>query len=233
MARAVGEPLNPAQMSLEEIEKPKALLAPHVFEAQYQQRPRASSSGYCDLARLARYSTAPSFEAFLHSWDIAATQGGGDGTVCAKFGLARGADGKDRLYLIGIVRFQLELPEVRQAIIGHDRIDQPSLIILDGNGVGRGVYQDLWGRGFRHLLAGQTIGASATDNLKLRRFHESLFYLYDGSVLLPEAMAGLDALLSEMSASRAGRRSRASSQTVTSASATMTPSGRRAVWLWA
>ena len=200
MAREIGEPLNPARISLEEVEKLKARMAPHVFEGQYQQRPRASTSGYCDLTRLVRYVDAPAFEAIVHSWDIAATKGGGDWTVCAKFGLARDADGKDRLYLTGIVRMQVEIPEVREAMIGHDRLDRPSLIIMDGNGVGRGVYQDLWGRGFRHLLTGASITTSATDNLKVRRFNEALFYLYDGFVRLPESMVGLDAFFDEIAA---------------------------------
>jgi predicted phage terminase large subunit-like protein len=200
MVREIGDPLNPARTSREEAEKLKARMAPHVFEGQYQQRPQASTSGYCDIMRLVRYADPPAFEVIVHSWDIAATKGGGDWTVCAKFGLARDAEGKDRLYLIGLVRLQVELPEVREAIIGHDRLDRPSLIIMDGNGVGRGVYQDLWRRGFRHLLAGETMTTSATDNLKARRFNEALFYLYDGFVLLPESMPGLDKLFDEMAA---------------------------------
>ena len=200
MVRDIGEPLNPARMPLEEVLTLKARTASHVFEAQYQQRPRACVSGYCDLTRLVRYAAPPPFEAIVHSWDIAATKAGGDWTVCAKFGLARDAAAKDRLYLSGLVRMQVELPEVREAIIAHDRLDRPSLIIVDGNGVGRGIRQDLWGRGFKHLLPGQSITAFATDNLKIRRFNEALFYLYDGFVQLPQSMAGLDSLLNEIAA---------------------------------
>jgi predicted phage terminase large subunit-like protein len=195
-----GELLNPARLSLEEVERIKARAPTHVFKAQYQQRPRASMSGYCDMTRLVRYTVHPHFAAIVHSWDIAAKKGGGDWTVCAKFGLARDAEGKDRLYLIGLVRMQVELPEVREAIVGHDRLDKPSLIIMDGNGVGRGVCQDLWSRGFRHLIAGESLTSSATDNLKLRRFNEALLYLYDGYVQFPEAMQGLGALLDEIAA---------------------------------
>jgi phage terminase large subunit-like protein len=128
----------------------EALQAPE--KGQYQQRPRAATSSYCDLTRLVRYAEAPQFEAIVHSWDIAATKGAGDWTVCAKFGLARDPAGADRLYLTGIVRMRVELPEVREAMIGHDRLDKPSLIIMGGNGVGRCIYQDLWGRRFRHLI---------------------------------------------------------------------------------
>jgi predicted phage terminase large subunit-like protein len=125
--------------------------------------------------------------------------------VCAKFGLVRDAAAKNCLYLIGVVRMRVELPEVREAIIGHDRLDRPSLIILDGNGVGRGVCQDLWGRGFRHLIPGKSITTSASDNLKIRRFNEALLYLYDGCVQLPQSMPGLEALLDEIAAFPEGK----------------------------
>jgi len=200
MRRENGEPHNPDRMSSEEVAKLKARIAPHVFEAQYQQRPRSLGSGYCDIGRLVRYSETPPFEAIVHSWDIAATRGGGDHTVCAKFGLARNADGRDIFYLTGILRMQVELPDVREAILGQDRLDRPSLIIMDGNGVGRGVYQDLWQRGLRHLLGGESITSSASDNLKVRRFNEALFYLYDGFVQIPQSMQGLDALFEEIAA---------------------------------
>ena len=158
MRREPGEPLNPSRLSVAEIEALKARIAPHVFASQYQQRPEAGGTGYCSIERLARYAEAPPFELIVHSWDIASTKGGGDWTVCAKFGLAKELDGRDILYLIGIVRMQVELPDVREAIIAHDSHDKPAIIVMDGNGIGRGPYQDLWARGFRHLLPGESHG---------------------------------------------------------------------------
>ena len=97
---------------------------------------------------------------------------------------------------------QVELPDVREAIIAHDSLDKPAIIVMDGNGIGRGPYQDLWARGFRHLLPGESMTSSASDNLKIRRFSEGLFSLYDGLVRLPNAMPGrqLETLLSEIAA---------------------------------
>ena len=202
MRREPGEPLNPSRLSAAEIEALKARIAPHVFASQYQQRPEAGGTGYCSIERLARYAEAPPFELIVHSWDIASTKGGGDWTVCAKFGLAKELDGRDILYLIGIVRMQVELPDVREAIIAHDSLDKPAIIVMDGNGIGRGPYQDLWAKGFRHLLPGESMASSASDNLKIRRFSEGLFSLYDGLVRLPNAMPGraLETLLAEIAA---------------------------------
>jgi phage terminase large subunit-like protein len=200
LRRAPGEPLNPSRMSVADIKAMRARIAPHVFASQYQQRPETGGSGYCSIERLARYAEAPPFELTVHSWDIASTKGGGDWTVCAKFGLARDSDGRDILYLIGIVRMQVELPDVREAIIAHEALDKPAIIVMDGNGIGRGPYQDLWAKGIRHLLAGESMTSSASDNLKIRRFSEGLFSLYDGLVQLPNAMQGLGILLDEIRA---------------------------------
>jgi len=100
---------------------------------------------------------------------------------------------------------QVELPDVRQSMVSLDAIEKPAVIILDGNGIGRGVYQDLWRNGFRHLLAGESMTSSASDNLKVRRFSEGLFNLYDGRVRLPNAMPGLDPLLREIAAFPGGK----------------------------
>jgi hypothetical protein len=184
MWRQPGEVLNPSRMSIAKVELMRARIAPHVFASQYQQRPATGGTGYCSIERLARYAEAPPFELIVHSWDIASTKGGGDWTVCAKFGLAKNSDGRDILYLTGVVRMQVELPDVREAIIAHDLLDKPAIIVLDGNGIGRGPYQDLWAKEFRHLLAGESMTSSASDNLKIRRFSEGLFSLYDGLVRL-------------------------------------------------
>ena len=202
MDREPGEVLNPSRMSIAEVKALKARIAPHVFASQYQQRPEAGGTGYCSIERLVRYAEAPPFELIAHSWDIASTKGGGDWTVCAKFGLAKESDDRDILYLTGIVRMQVELPDVREAIIAHDTLDKPALIVMDGNGIGRGPYQDLWAKGFRHLLLGESMTGSASDNLKIRRFSEGIFSLYDGLVRLPSAMPGrqLETLLAEIAA---------------------------------
>jgi phage terminase large subunit-like protein len=205
MYREPGEPLNPGRMSKEECEKLRSRLPARVFKPQYQQQPTDDGSGFCSIDRLSRYDEAPPFEAIIHSWDIALTKDGGDYTVCAKFGLARDRDGEDILYLTGIVRIQVELPDVRQSMVSLDAIEKPAVIILDGNGIGKGVYQDLWRNGFRHLLAGESMTSSASDNLKVQRFSEGLFNLYDGRVRLPNAMPGLDPLLKEIAAFPGGK----------------------------
>ena len=95
---------------------------------------------------------------------------------------------------------QLELPDLHEAILSHDSLDKPAKSSCIG--ISGGPYQDLWARGFRHLLPGESMASSASDNLKIRRFSEGLFSLYDGLVRLPNAMPGraLETLLAEIAA---------------------------------
>lgn len=121
----------------------------------------------------------------MHSWDIAATKGSGDWTVCMKFGLARDEESGDVMYLTEIIRMQIELPDVREAIITQNAVDKPALIVMDGNGIGVGVYQDLARRGFTHIVPGSAMEKVNAANLKAERFRTALINLYDGRVRFP------------------------------------------------
>ena len=188
-------------MSVDEIQAMKARIAPHVFDSQYQQRPAAGGTGYCDdrtpraLRRSARRSSS-----IVHSWDIAATKGGGDWTVCAKFGLAR--ESKEATFCTSSASSacRSRLPEVREAIIARTNSIKPALILMDGNGVGRGVYQDLWVGGFPASIAGRIHHNFRHRQPQDAPLQRGLFYLYDGLVQLPKSMLGLENCLTEMAA---------------------------------
>jgi predicted phage terminase large subunit-like protein len=205
MERESGEPLNPSRMSIDECEALRSKIPARVFNSQYQQRPTDDGSCFCSIDRLARYDDAPPFEATIHSWDIAMTKDGGDYTVCAKFGLAQDPDGQDILYLTGVVRMQIEMPDVRESMMSLDALEKPAVIVFDGNGIGKGVHQDLWRNGFRHLLPGDLMERSNSENLKVQRFCTGLFHLYAGRVRIPNAMPGLEALLREIAAFPEGK----------------------------
>ncbi len=133
----------------------------------------------------------------IHSWDIAATKDG-DWTVCFKFGLAKDPLVGDVLYLTGIVRMRIELPDVREAIITQDTVDKPALILMDGNGIGLGVLQDLTRCGKKNILPGGAMERSNAESLKADRLRRAMLNLYDGRIRIPNAMTGLEGLLSEL-----------------------------------
>jgi hypothetical protein len=41
---------------------------------------------------------------------------------------------------------RVELPDVRAMIVEQDKLDKPALIVMDGNGIGLNVFQDLTDR---------------------------------------------------------------------------------------
>jgi hypothetical protein len=55
MRQAPGDLLNPRWLSAEAIEKLRADLPPHIFEAQYQQSTQWGGSGICTIDCLVRY----------------------------------------------------------------------------------------------------------------------------------------------------------------------------------
>jgi hypothetical protein len=192
-----GDLLNPAYKNQADVDRLRRELNSAVFDAQCQQRPRYSGTGYVSIERLHRYDASPPFECTIHSWDIAATKDDGDWTVCLKFGLAKLPLG-DVLDLIGIVRMRIELPDVREAIITQDVTDKPALILMDGNGIGLGVVQDLNRRGMKNILPGGAMERSNAEGLKADRLRLAMLNLYDGRIRIPNVMVGLDGLLSEL-----------------------------------
>jgi predicted phage terminase large subunit-like protein len=194
MRRQPGDVLHPDRFSADDIARLKREIAPHAFEAQYQQSPRLGGSGMCSIDRLHFYSQRPKFESVVHSWDIGATVNG-NATVCTKWGLAKSAEGQDTLFLTDVVRLKLEIPDVRAAIRSQDKLDKPDLIILDHRGVGLGIEQDLVKDGWRHV---KSVSKGLTNETKIDRFGRALAEFYDGLVRFPNSAAFLDQLISDL-----------------------------------
>ena len=199
-SRKPGELLSPGWMTPEAVETLRRSIAREIFETQYQQNPQFGGSGVCSIDRLARYGErALRYELTIHCWDLAATKSGGDWTVCAKFGLTQDSAGSDLLELIGVIRVRIELPDVRELIRQQDQLEKPALIMVDGVGLGLGVYQDLR-RDLSYVLAGSSLQNQNVAGLKSQRFHNAMIAMYDGVVRLPRTMAGMELLLAEFAA---------------------------------
>jgi hypothetical protein len=192
MTRQPGEFLHPGRMTEEQLDRLKREISPHAFDSQYQQRPVLGGSGMCRIDRLARYDKPPKFKHMIHSWDIGATLEGNP-SVCTKWGVARDSAGRDNIYLTDVLRLKLELPDVRDAIKVHDRLDKPDLIVIDHRGAGIGVEQELRKARYRHVYAASKDGAS--NESKIDRFGRALINMYDGVVKYPVSAPFLDDVL--------------------------------------
>ena len=75
---------------------------------------------------------------------------------------------------------------------------QPTLIVMDGTGVGLGIYQDLR-KTMDHLLVDtESLKGSASPARKRQNFNNAILALYDGLIRIPEHMPGLETLLYEL-----------------------------------
>ena len=205
LSRAPGDLLNPHYKNLAEVEALRKELSTDIFDAHCQQRPSYGATGECSIDRLARYHKAPNFELTIHSWDIAASKNAGNFTVCTKFGLATLPSKGDLLYMTELIRMQVELPIVREAIITQDSVDKPALIVIDGVGIGKGIYQDLSRRGLRHVVTGAASEQSNAADLKVKRFRKALLRLYDGDVLFPSSAGWLGTFFHELASFPEGK----------------------------
>lgn len=205
LKRSKGDVLNPLRMSDKDVEGLKAALPKHVFDSQYQQQPTVGGSGMISLSHFRRYDKAPPFELTMHSWDIGATITG-NASVCTKWGLVKEPGIGDVLYLHEVLRFRLELPEVRAAIRAERAKNRPALIVLDERGVGMGVCQELQ-REYRNVL-GSTATTEPIDHAgapghrpnsgKIDRFGQACIAIADRRVIIPSSAPWLEAFLYEV-----------------------------------
>lgn len=196
--RKAGDLLCPARLTQPEFEAFKAETAPHVFAAQYQQRPTHGASGMCSIERLVRYDKAPPFDVTIHSWDVAATVDG-DYTVCTQWGAAKNG-ARDTLYLINVIRMRAEAPDVRDAIIGQDRLHNPDLIGVDGVGIGLSIVQDLRQRGMKHVMPVSDAASGSSNASKMQKLNLAMLTMYDAGVQFPQSALFMDAFLNELAA---------------------------------
>ncbi len=92
------------------------------------------------------------------------------------------------------------MPDVRDHIRALDAAEKPALIVMDGVGIGLGIYQELTRQGLKHILPSGSMQRENVGSLKTIRFHTALPALYDGMVRIPTSMPGLETLLAEFAA---------------------------------
>jgi hypothetical protein len=203
--------LNPERLDGQGLARLKAGLAPHVFDAQYQQRPTVGRSGMLSVDRFRRYCRhkPPPFAFKIHSWDIGATITG-NASVCTRWGAVIEPGRREPSISPRSSSYGLSFPMSRAAIKAQDRADRPALIIRDERGVGLGIHQDLRREGFAHvtgstatsepLARGEAATRTGPHLSKIERFGRAALAVADGRVFIPEEAPWLEAFLFEVAA---------------------------------
>jgi predicted phage terminase large subunit-like protein len=140
--RHVGEALNPAWESLEELRKTEQIVGSLTFSAQFQQAPVPIEGGMIKLDWLRNYATAPTQQPgdiLVHSWDTASKANKyNDFSVCTVW-LTKGPDH----YLLSVHRRRLEYPHLKKWIIDLAHRDRPDQILIEDQSSGTQLLQEL------------------------------------------------------------------------------------------
>jgi predicted phage terminase large subunit-like protein len=137
--RQPGEVLQEFHVGQAELDLKRSILGLMMFEAQYQQHP-VPAEGAVVKRRWLRYYDAPAeIEFTLISWDTASTLGeNADWSVGTVWGVANG-----EFYLLHLERARMEAPDLRHRIEALHRQYGADRTLIEDDGVGRAIVQDL------------------------------------------------------------------------------------------
>ena len=140
-----GEVLHPARLGQKELDGLRSNMGTAAFYAQYQQAPIPPAGNIFKWEWFKQADQPPEFSEVVMSVDVAASINGN----YSAFTVWGHRDGS--WCLTAVYRHKLELPAVRQRLLDLDQKFRPDLIVVDGVGVGYGLYQELRNQGFRHV----------------------------------------------------------------------------------
>lgn len=138
--RAPGELLQEFHVGHAELDAKRRNMGLLAFEAQYQQHPVPAEGGVVKRRWLQFYDAPPrELEFTLVSWDCASTLSeDADWSVGTVWGVASG-----NFYLLEVCRERLEAPDLRHRIEAVHRAHKADVTIVEDEGVGRAIVQDL------------------------------------------------------------------------------------------
>jgi predicted phage terminase large subunit-like protein len=140
-----GEFLHPARLGQKELDERRNSMGTAAFYAQYQQAPIPPAGNIFKWEWFKQIDKPPEFSELVMSVDVAASINGN----YSAFTILGHRDGN--WCLIAVYRNKLELPAVRQRLLDLDKQYRPDLVVVDGVGVGYGLFQELRSRGFLHV----------------------------------------------------------------------------------
>lgn len=140
--REPGEILDPERVGEVELARIETELGSYLFQAQYQQNPQMPEGNLIKLEWFRRYEIEDcpeTFDRIVQSWDTASVPGEGNSySVSTTWGFL----GK-RLYLLDVLRRQLNYPDLKKTIVWHQKHYGAELVILEYAQSGVSLFQDL------------------------------------------------------------------------------------------
>jgi predicted phage terminase large subunit-like protein len=177
--RREGEALHPERESLRELERLRQALGPEQFAAQYLQAPMPQGGEVIKLDWFRRYTPdqlPASFEQVLQSWDPSGkVKAVNDPSVCTTWGIYARA-----LWLVDVFRARLEYPELKQAIIARAQHFKASTVLIEEEGSGIALLQDLKREGLT------TVQGMLPVADKIMRMRMQIAMIKNGFVHIPQ-----------------------------------------------
>ena len=198
--RKAGDVLHPGRESREQLELMRKTLGSLAFSAQYQQRPTPVEGNLVKREWFRWYDKVPEGDGvrIVQSWDIAGTIGEGrDYSVCTTWVVKR----KD-YYLVDLWRGRIEIPTLRRKIVALQKEYNAPRVLIEGTGIGLGVYQDLVDEAANTMPRPIKVKPTAD---KLTRFEAQTTRIEAGQVHLPKDASWLPDFLHEVLAFPHGR----------------------------
>jgi predicted phage terminase large subunit-like protein len=140
-----GELMHPARLGHAELKERQLALGSHGFSAQYLQDPIPPGGGLFKWEWFEHVDTHPEFSELIMSVDVAASAAG-NYSAFTIWGH------RNKIwYLIGAYRVRDQLPAVRKKLLELDKQYRPDIVVVDSNGVGAGLFQELRAQGHNHI----------------------------------------------------------------------------------
>jgi predicted phage terminase large subunit-like protein len=175
--RPVGEVLHPAREPREELERLRATLGSHAFEAQYQQQPVPADGAMIKWRWFRTYDRPLRREAgdqVVQSWDTANKAGErNDYSVCTTW-LIRG----EAYYLLDLHRERLEFPDLKRRVAALRQRHAADAVLIEDRGSGTQLIQVLLEEGLHAIPV-------APEADKATRLYAQSMHIEAGRVLLP------------------------------------------------
>ena len=140
--REKGDLLHPERVSQEALDEYRVQLGPYLFEAQFQQHPAPLGGGIIKLDWFKSYDKITQRlhdDQIVQSWDPAQSiTENADWSVCTTW-LIR----QNKYYLLEVLRFRAEHPDLVQRVIDEAHRRSPNLILIESVGHGKALCDDV------------------------------------------------------------------------------------------